>query len=282
MVKKALLIGINYKNTENELHGCINDILNIQEFLTIYCRFNTENIHILTDDTEIKPVSSNIQSQIKWLVSNCVKGDTLVFYYSGHGSNVRDSNGDETDGSDETIVPLDFLTSGLIKDDYLFSNLVLKVPKGVNLWCFSDSCHSGTVMDLKYNFKCSTSLKKGKSIINSNYLHSDWSDNFEFSIERSKDVVGNICLLSGCRDVEFSADAYVENKGQGAFTFCLLKILNNYLVSLEDSIRFRNGTLKLRNLLKEVNARLFINGFTDQHSQLSLSKMDDLERTLDL
>ncbi len=110
----------------------------------------------------------------------------------------------------------------------------------------------------------------------------DWSDNFSFSLERSKEVVGNICLLSGCRDAEFSTDAYVENKNQGAFTFCLLKILNNNLISLDDSKRFNNGTLKLRNLLKELNVRLYMNGFTDQHSQLSLSKMEDVERTLDL
>jgi hypothetical protein len=282
MVKKALLIGINYKNTENELHGCINDVLNIQQFLTTYCLFHIQNIHVLTDETEMKPTSSNIQSQIKWLVSNNVKGDTLVFYYSGHGSNVQDYNGDETDSRDETLVPLDFQTSGLIKDDYLFTNLIYKVPKGVSLCCFSDSCHSGSIVDLKYNFKCSTSLKKGKTVSDNKYVPLDWSDNFSFSLERSKEVVGNICLLSGCRDAEFSTDAYVENKNQGAFTFCLLKILNNNLISLDDSKRFNNGTLKLRNLLKELNVRLYMNGFTDQHSQLSLSKMEDVERTLDL
>lgn len=283
MVKKALLIGINYKNTENELSGCINDILHIQEFLINNCLFNKQNIHVLTDDCatdEMKPTFKNIDSQIKWLVSSTLKDDTLVFYYSGHGSNVKDLSRDETDHLDEALVPIDFQNSGLITDDFLFTNLVTKIPKGVNLWCFSDSCHSGTMFDLKYNFKCSPSTKN----INpeNKYDSRDWTDNFSFSLERSREVVGNICLFSGCRDNEFSADGYFDNKNQGGFSFCLLKILHNNLISFDDGCkRFKNGTLKLRNILKEVNAWLIMNGL-DQNSQLSLSKMNDIERTLDL
>jgi hypothetical protein len=280
MVKKALLIGINYKNTEIELKGCINDTLNIQNFLTKYCLF--DHIHILTDDTEIKPFYSNIQIEIEWLVSNNEKGDSLVFYYAGHGSNVQDLNGDESDGRDESIVPLDFHSSGLIKDDYLFSNLISKVINGVNLWCFSDCCHSGSIVDLKYNFKCSTSLKKEKTITYSSYIPLDWTDNFELSLENSKDVPGNICLLSGCRDIEFATDINIENKNQGAFTFCLLKILHNNITIVDDIKRYKSRTLKLRNLLKEINVRLLMNGFTEQQSQLSLSKIEDIEGTLDL
>lgn len=280
MVKKALLIGINYKNTEIELKGCINDTLNIQNFLSKYCLF--DDIHILTDDTEIKPFYSNIQIEIEWLVSNNEKGDSLVFYYAGHGSNVQDLNGDESDGRDESIVPLDFNSSGLIKDDYLFSNLISKVINGVNLWCFSDCCHSGSIVDLKYNFKCSTSLKKEKTITYSSYIPLDWTDNFELSLENSKDVPGNICLLSGCRDIEFATDINIENKNQGAFTFCLLKILQNNITIVDDIKRYKSRTLKLRNLLKEINVRLLMNGFTEQQSQLSLSKIEDIEGTLDL
>ena len=41
-------------------------------------------------------------------IARAQPGDVLVFYYSGHGSQVRDRNGDElTDGLDEIICPYD-------------------------------------------------------------------------------------------------------------------------------------------------------------------------------
>jgi hypothetical protein len=49
MVKRALLIGINYKNTPDQLDGCINDVNNIRNFLTLKLGFT--NFMVLTDDT---------------------------------------------------------------------------------------------------------------------------------------------------------------------------------------------------------------------------------------
>jgi metacaspase-1 len=50
------------------------------------------------------------------------------------------------------LVPLDYDTSGQIRDDDLFLTLVGKMPKGVQLTCVMDCCHSGTVLDLPYTF----------------------------------------------------------------------------------------------------------------------------------
>jgi hypothetical protein len=45
-----------------------------------------------------------------------ISNDLLFFSYSGHGSQVVDKNGDETDSRDEVILPLDF---NVITDDEL-------------------------------------------------------------------------------------------------------------------------------------------------------------------
>jgi len=90
---------------------------------------------------------------------------------------------------------------------------------------------------------------------------------------------GNVCLFSGCQDRETSADAFINNTGQGAFTFCLLETLKNNLQ--EGTLRFKNGTLKLRNILKEINCRLDCKGFT-QNTQISLNKKENFETTLNL
>lgn len=282
VLKKALLVGINYKNTENELYGCINDVNNIKSFLTSQCYYQNDKIKLLTEDEETKPTKDNILLGFDWLLENVVAGDILVFYYSGHGSFVRDTNKDESDLRDEVIVPLDYMENGIIVDDIIMANLIKKVPSNVTLWCFSDSCNSGTVVDLLYNYRSLCSLKRGKRVNNNQYISSDWTDSFNFSIEKSRDVIGNVYLFSGCKDNEYSNDAFIDNKNQGAFTFCLLQCLTNRLRTVNENTRFVNGTLKLRTMLKEINCRLDIYGFTTQNSQLSMSKRNDIDRTLDL
>lgn len=280
MIKKAVLIGINYVGGEYELNGCINDIKNVRTFLTDNCKFSSSNIKLLSDEEESnKPTRVNMESAIKWLSSDVFPGDVLVFHYSGHGSNVIDRNRDEADGIDETIVPLDFETVGEITDDWLFENLISKVPKDVTLWCFLDSCHSGTAVDLKYNYQSNCRYKKGVIPANVIYKKEEWTDGFNYSIERSRDVFGNICLFSGCQDRETSADAVINNTGQGAFTYCLLETLKSNLQ--DNTLRYKNGTLKLRSILKEINCRLDGAGF-QQNTQLSLSKKENFENTLNL
>jgi hypothetical protein len=269
MSKRALLIGINYKNSDASLNGCINDVNNIRSILINNCGYSPQNIRILTEEQQVQPTRKNIESNVQWLVTNCLPGDTLFFYYSGHGSFVKDaSNGDETDGQDEVIIPLDYKTQGVITDDWLFNNMVTKVPVNVSLWAFADCCHSGTMVDLKYNYKSMCSLRQGTIKQGMRYVPSEWSDRFSFSLERSKEVLGNICLLSGCLDKETSADASIAKQFQGA----------SNLVRMNDgSFRLKND-VKLRNILKEVNCRLDIQGFTGQQSQLSVSKQTDFER----
>ena len=48
----------------------------------------------------------------RWLVSGARPGDSLFFSFSGHGGQVRDVDGDEADGLDETILPEDYKIAG--------------------------------------------------------------------------------------------------------------------------------------------------------------------------
>ena len=68
------------------------------------------------------------------------KGDLFLLTYSGHGGQVKDTNGDEKDGRDETWV----LYDRQIVDDELYA-LYRKFKAGVRIFVLSDSCHSGTV-----------------------------------------------------------------------------------------------------------------------------------------
>jgi predicted Abi (CAAX) family protease len=72
---------------------------------------------------------------------------------TGHGIGIKDDDYDEEDGMDETLVPSDFNKSGLIRDDDVLTTLVKPMARGVFVTAIMDCCHSGTILDLPYNFK---------------------------------------------------------------------------------------------------------------------------------
>lgn len=87
---------------------------------------------------------------MEWLTNGCCSGDSLVFYYAGHGSHVPDNNGDEKDGYDEALCPVDYKVSGKILDDEINAAIVAPLPHGVILHSIMDTCFSGTLLDLPF------------------------------------------------------------------------------------------------------------------------------------
>lgn len=154
--RRALLIGINYVGHDpGELRGCWNDVHNMVNYIKNVHGFEDENITLLLDDGEnIEPTRDNIIEAYKKIVAESEDGDAVFLHYSGHGAKIRDDDhGEEDDGYDETLVPLDYQQSGMIRDDDLYDIIIKGMPEGVHLVCLMDCCHSGTVLDLPYHFK---------------------------------------------------------------------------------------------------------------------------------
>jgi len=115
--------------------------------------FEEDDIMILLDDGyHISPTKDNIMAAYRQLAAESEPGDAVFCHYSGHGGRLEDQDGDEEDGYDETLVPLDYMTEGQIRDDDLFVTLVEPMAEGVAMTCIMDCCHSGTVLDLPYKF----------------------------------------------------------------------------------------------------------------------------------
>lgn len=151
--RRAVMIGINYTGQDGELSGCWNDVKNMTDYIKDVHDFEEENITTLLDDGEhTDPTKENILAAYAKLVSESEEGDIVFCHFSGHGGKLRDDNGDEDDGFDESLVPLDYSSAGQIRDDDLFKQLVCAMPKGVTMTCVFDCCHSGTVLDLPYIF----------------------------------------------------------------------------------------------------------------------------------
>lgn len=115
--------------------------------------FQEGNIEVLMDDgNHTSPTHANIIAAFARIVEASQSGDVVFTHYSGHGGKVKDQDGDEKDGYDETLIPLDYQSAGQIRDDTLFKDLVGKLREGVFATSIMDCCHSGSVLDLPYVF----------------------------------------------------------------------------------------------------------------------------------
>lgn len=116
--KRALLIGINYVGQKGELKACHNDVNNMADYLMEVHDFQERDMLILMDDGKHKmPTHKNIMTGFRILTARSKPGDVVFVMFSGHGGQTEDLDGDEDDGMDETLIPVDFETAGQIVDD---------------------------------------------------------------------------------------------------------------------------------------------------------------------
>ncbi|RYP32896.1 hypothetical protein DL767_004986 [Monosporascus sp. MG133] len=267
--RKALLIGINYFGQEGELKGCINDTKNISAFLIERYGYKREDMVFLTDDQQDPrgiPTRENILKAIGWLVGGAKPNDSLFLHYSGHGGRAEDLDGDEDDGYDEVIYPVDFRSAGHIVDDELHDVVVKPLQPGVRLTAIFDSCHSATVLDLPYVYSTKGVLKepnlaaearKGLLDAFTAYTKGDMmgvameaisfarravngESGYKKTVE-TKTSPADVVMFSGSKDDQTSADANIASKATGAMSYAFIKALTQdpqqSYVELLNSIR---------------------------------------------
>lgn len=138
--KRALCVGINRYPTA-PLAGCVADATLWASTLQ---SLGFEAQQLFDDRATLERITGALTE----LVTTAAPGDILVFQYSGHGTQLPDINGDEaqgdTPGKDEAICPYDFASGAFLIDDDI-GEVFKRLPAGVNLTCFIDCCHSGTI-----------------------------------------------------------------------------------------------------------------------------------------
>uniref|UniRef100_J3LPD7 Peptidase C14 caspase domain-containing protein n=1 Tax=Oryza brachyantha TaxID=4533 RepID=J3LPD7_ORYBR len=222
--KRALLVGVSYRGTSYELQGTVNDVDCMRRLLCDSFGFPGESILVLTEDLgdadpSRLPTRANLAAAMRWLVEGCDAGDSLVFHFSGHGVQKLDVTGDEVDGYNEALCPLDFERSGKILDDEINETIVRPLGPGVKLHAIVDTCHSGSILDLP--FLCRLS-RTG---------YWQW-ENYSRRPDLTKGTSGGIAIsISGCSDDQKSADSSGFSSEQaaaiGAMTYSFIKAVES-------------------------------------------------------
>jgi hypothetical protein len=208
--------------------------VNVAQYLRLNLGYTAGSITVLTDGNRgaagtaspLLPTRQNIIAGLTTLVAGMIPGDEAVFHYSGHGSLVRDTNGDEATGLDSCLCPVDYAApasagGGMITDDEIRTLLVNKVPRGARLYVILDCCHNGTGCDIRYKYEDFSVLLSPPSTrtpiwrtIQRAYLQGKYTE-----------TAGEVYMISGCRDEQTSADAYINNAFAGALTYAVFSIL---------------------------------------------------------
>jgi metacaspase-1 len=243
-MKKAFLVGINdYPGTSNDLMGCVNDVRNMQDLLVSMFSFRAEKVRMITDR---QATTANILKGLENLVSGAQSGDLLVFHYSGHGSQVPDTSGDESDKFDEILCPYDLdWKSKVIRDDDL-SRILGSLPGGVHVEALLDSCHSGTGLRVMG--------RHNRSYLRERYLAPPkglMEGHGEELVRTTAIKPAKVRVLwAACRSNQYAADALLDGKYGGAFTTFLCNLVHQ-----------ANGSIYRKDLIKGLRTGLKTAGF---------------------
>ncbi len=158
---RALIVGITYRDYADYisyLPGAITDVSEVFLLLKERFGFKPEHIRVMSDEKPNKgelsvelPTKTNIMQGMRWLWEGAQSGDSLFFFFAGHGHLLHDVSGDERDSEyDQCLTPIDWKTAGYLEDDSIYEWLITRIPYGARLTCLIDACTSGTVCDLPF------------------------------------------------------------------------------------------------------------------------------------
>ncbi len=141
--RRAFCVGIDRYPTM-PLGGCVADAREWAETVRSL-GFETE---LLLDEAATRGA---ILDTLRRLIASSRAGDVALFQFAGHGTQLDDLDGDDvggvTLGKDEALCPYDIADGAFVIDDDI-AEVFGTIAEGVNVTCFIDCCHSGTVTRL--------------------------------------------------------------------------------------------------------------------------------------
>lgn len=226
----ALCVGIDAYAPPNELFGCVADA---NLWATVFKRLGFSTTQLLNQQATRSAILDNLGN----LVHSSQPGDVIAFQFSGHGTQLPDMSQDEaggdSPGQDEAICPYDFANGAFVIDDDI-AEIFNTIPAGVNVTCFIDCCHSGTISRFAVGTptQSQTAIQRVRFIQPTAQMVEDHR-RFRERIGQSRAGSPGVDLM---KEVVFSAclsiEVAYENNGQGDFTRYATQLLQQGIQGL--------------------------------------------------
>ena len=236
--KRAFMVGIS--NYDTALTGYQwNNINGVEDVNLISPILKKQGFYLLTLLDE-QATFDNITRQLSAFVSKTKKGDVVYLHFSTHGQPVEDQNGDEKDGWDEAIVPIDaykiykkgtYEGKKHLLDDQL-NKYVVKLrekigPSGM-LYVVIDACHAGT--SSRANDETIRGTKVGFTA-NNKVFKPSITKKSHYKIEASTKWA-NVLFIEACRPDQVNKEVKVGSKSYGPLSYNIAQALSIKPISL--------------------------------------------------
>jgi hypothetical protein len=222
-MKKAVCVGINnYPGIFNDLKGCVNDAMDWGALL----QGLGFDVSLILDSQATR---QNVKAALQGLIGTLNAGDIAVFSYSGHGTQVVEAGSDEGDPYDEAIC----LYDGNVLDDEL--RIILEgLHRQATLVVISDSCFSGSITRIAGEKAVPRFIPPAVSTTGRKARRS-----FLLPEEHMPEI-----LLTGCSDSEYSYDADINGRPNGAMTATAIDVIQQ-----NPDLTYREFHTRLRTFL---------------------------------
>ena len=238
----AMLVGIsdyhalNKTNEWNDIHGT-NDVSLIAPTL----KKQGFDVNVVT---ETKATQANILKQLNKLTKKVSKGGIVYIHFSCHGQPFEDLNGDEQDGWDESLVPIDALLTfekGVyegehhITDDLLakyIEELRFNLGNTGKLYVVIDACHAGTASRDIDDESYTRGTKRGFSP-NGRYFRPKKSNHTHFSIPQKAGQAPAV-FLEACKSMQVNTETKKDGKYYGPMSYYIHQILSTSKLNKDD------------------------------------------------
>ena len=235
--KRAFLVGISHYDTEltgyqwNNING-VEDInllsptLKAQGFTTT----------LLLDE---QATFDNIVSQMTQFTNKTKKGDVVYLHFSTHGQPVEDINGDEEDGWDESIVPIDaykiykkgFYEGQKHLTDDLLNKYVKKLREKIGsngfLYVVIDACHAGT------SSRANDDTVRGTYVgftYNNKVFKPSTSKKSHYRVDASAKQ-SDVLFIEACRPDQVNTEIQVDGKRFGPLSYNIAQTLSDFTIT---------------------------------------------------
>lgn len=237
--KRAFLVGISHYDTALTSYQWNN--INGMEDVNLLSSPLKKQGFVLTTLLDEQATFANITHQLSLFVDKTKKGDIVYLHFSTHGQPVEDLNGDEEDGWDEAIVPIDaykIYKKGTYEgkkhliDDQL-NQYVTKLREKIGntgfLYVVIDACHAGT------SSRGNDDVVRGTNVgftYNNKVFRPTTIKKSHYKIDASAKQA-NVMFMEACRPDQINMEIKIGGKRYGPLSYNIAQTLSVYRLTTD-------------------------------------------------
>ena len=243
--KRALLVGISdYGNHDEDPNKWAN-ISGANDIKLLAPLFEAQGFKV-TSLVDAQATHAGITGTLDKLAKDSKKGDIVYIHFSMHGQPFEDLNGDEEDGWDEALIPVDaqmLYSAGVYEgtnhllDDELeayFNDIRNQIGKDGQLYVILDACHSGTAS--RGDDEHIRGTREGFTRSGKEYTPDRTVETNDYFTVATKDGQSPVTFIEACRSYQVNKEVrdIETNTWYGSLSYYIAKAMGEHQIGASE------------------------------------------------